>query len=365
MHSFSFLLFRSNRWKFQREQSSPSTSTNNTDHLILFPSFLQFHPKCNTIIPSSMLCCWLNSFKALFSNPFFSLIILTSFIVSSVFRIRRFNWRKLKYRNNVIGIFHPYSNAGGGGERVLWATVACIQKNYPDYEVVIYTGDSNVSSEQIVGNVSKTFKISLKKQPRFVFLKQRRFVEASMYPMFTLLGQSCGSLILGLEALIRETPDIFIDTMGYPFTFPLFKLLADCRIACYVHYPTISTDMLTKVSSNEESFNNHPSVAKSQVLTSIKLVYYKMFAKLYGLVGSLSDLVMVNSSWTRNHILELWNVPERTHLLYPPCNFKVFEGLPLERSSEEFKYNIISIAQFRPEKNHFLQIAALQKFVQL
>lgn len=319
-----------------------------------------------------MLCCWLNSFKALFSNPFFLFtnpfflfIILTSFIVSSVFRIRRFNWRKLKYRNSVIGIFHPYSNAGGGGERVLWATVACIQKNYPQYEVVIYTGDSNVSSEQIVDNVSKTFKISLKKEPRFVYLKQRRLVEASMYPVFTLLGQSFGSLILGLEALIKETPDIFIDTMGYAFTFPLFKLLAASRIACYVHYPTISSDMLTKVSLNEESFNNHPSVAKSPLLTWIKIFYYNIFAKLYGLVGSFSDLVMVNSSWTRNHILTLWNVPHKTHLLYPPCNFTVFDGLPIERSDQIIRYNIISIAQFRPEKNHLLQISAFRSFLQL
>lgn len=28
----------------------------------------------------------------------------------------------------VIGIFHPYCNAGGGGERVLWAVVKALQK---------------------------------------------------------------------------------------------------------------------------------------------------------------------------------------------------------------------------------------------
>lgn len=311
-----------------------------------------------------MLCCWIQFFKEISLNPFIILTVLTSVIVLSVFRIRRFNWRKLEYRNHVIGIFHPYCNAGGGGERVLWATILCIQKNYPQWDIVVYTGDVNADPTQMVSNALNTFKISLQKQPRFVFLKQRKLVEASTYPMFTLLGQSMGSLILGIEALVKETPDIFIDTMGYAFTFPIFKLLAGCRVACYVHYPTISTDMLTKVSSNEESFNNHQSVARSQVLTVIKLVYYKLFAKMYGIVGALSNLVMVNSTWTKNHINELWKVTERTHLLYPPCNFTQFNRLTLERPSA-VKYNIISIAQFRPEKNHLLQITAVKKFIQL
>jgi alpha-1,2-mannosyltransferase len=32
---------------------------------------------------------------------------------------------------------------------------------------------------------------------RFVYLHQRKYVEAAMYPYFTMLGQSLGSLILG------------------------------------------------------------------------------------------------------------------------------------------------------------------------
>jgi len=30
----------------------------------------------------------------------------------------------------VIGFFHPYCNAGGGGERVLWIAVQALQKRY-------------------------------------------------------------------------------------------------------------------------------------------------------------------------------------------------------------------------------------------
>lgn len=57
--------------------------------------------------------------------------------------------------------------------------------------------------------------------------------------MLTLIGQSLGSVWLGMEALKIIVPDVYIDTMGYAFTFPLFKLLAGCSVGAYVHYPTI------------------------------------------------------------------------------------------------------------------------------
>ena len=63
-----------------------------------------------------------------------------------------------------------------------------------------------------------------------------------------MLGQSLGSIILGIEALLSHVPSIFVDTMGYSFTMPLFKFCGGSLVGCYVHYPTISTDMLAQVS---------------------------------------------------------------------------------------------------------------------
>ena len=62
-----------------------------------------------------------------------------------------------------------------------------------------------------------------------------------------MLGQSLGSLALGVEALMSFVPSIYIDTMGYSFTMPLFKYCGASLVGCYVHYPTISTDMLAQV----------------------------------------------------------------------------------------------------------------------
>lgn len=38
----------------------------------------------------------------------------------------------------------------------------------------------------------------------------------------------------------------FIDTSGWAFSFPLARL-AGARVLAYVHYPTVSTDMLSRV----------------------------------------------------------------------------------------------------------------------
>jgi alpha-1,2-mannosyltransferase len=55
--------------------------------------------------------------------------------------------------------------------------------------------------------------------------------------------QALGAAALGREALSRRVPEVWFDTTGWAFTFPLARL-AGCRVACYVHYPTVSTDML-------------------------------------------------------------------------------------------------------------------------
>ena len=47
-------------------------------------------------------------------------------------------------------------------------------------------------------------------------------------------------MVVALECMLRRRPDIFIDSSGYAFTFPIVKLFGS-KIISYVHYPTIST----------------------------------------------------------------------------------------------------------------------------
>jgi len=166
-------------------------------------------------------------------------------------------------------------------------------------------------------------------------------------------------MILGWEALSLVTPHIFIDTMGYAFTYPIFKIFGGCRVACYVHYPTISMDMLSMIFERRPSYNNDSRIAQSKFKTLLKYCYYLWFAKLYGFMGSFSEIVMVNSSWTRSHINSIWKIPNRTKKVYPPCNTSEFQQLRLVPRENL----IISIGQFRPEKDHNLQLDAMKSFL--
>lgn len=291
------------------------------------------------------------------------LLAITIFF-TAIYALRR--WiliRKTKIHkgnNDVnVGIFHPYCNAGGGGERVLWCAIRALQAKYDNVKIIIYTGDTDATPETILNKAKGIFNVAVDQDSiRFVYLRKRHWVEAKMYPYFTLLGQSLGSLILGLEALVKFPPDVYIDTMGYAFTLPLFRFLGHCKVGCYVHYPTISTDMLRRVRRREYAHNNQAYVVQNPFLTWAKLTYYKIFARIYSWVGCRALTIMVNSSWTENHILDLWNAPFKTHRVYPPCEVSHLKSLEFKGNDEE-QIVILSVGQFRPEKDHPLQLQAL------
>lgn len=254
-----------------------------------------------------------------------------------------------------MGFFHPYTNDGGGGERVLWCAVKAIQEENPDLDCLVYTGDHDATPQSLLSRALDRFGVTLLSPPKVVHLYKRKWIEETTYPHFTMIGQSLGSMYLAWEALCKFTPLYYFDTSGYAFTYPLARLFG-CKVICYTHYPTISTDMLSRVRQRSFMYNNDALVAKSVWLSRAKIVYYTFFSYLYGIVGSCAHLAMVNSSWTKAHIEKLWGVPDQIKRVYPPCDTSGLQVLPLERSAEIPV--IISVAQFRPEKAHSLQLEA-------
>lgn len=265
-----------------------------------------------------------------------------------------------------IGFFHPYANSGGGGERVLWACVRAILEEHPGRRVVIYSGDG-VSSNDLISRALQRFDISLPvgSSVEIVNLRLRWLVEASTWPVATLVGQSVGSMVLAWEALLSLYPDVFIDSMGYAFTYPIVRLLGPARIACYTHYPTISSDMLARVRERRPDYNNVGAIAQSAVASRAKLLYYRAFAWCYGLVGrTFPEVAIANSSWTAGHLSELWGVKIAT--VFPPCNTEARQHLPLiPKGAKARARSVISIAQFRPEKDHPLQLRAFKQLLAL
>ncbi|KAM3204898.1 GDP-Man:Man(3)GlcNAc(2)-PP-Dol alpha-1,2-mannosyltransferase [Capsicum annuum] len=288
-------------------------------------------------------------------------LLISAFIAITVLiaqAIRRLVLTVINGRRNrkkAIGIFHPYTNDGGGGERVLWCAVKAIQDENPNLDCVIYTGDFDASPDSLTARALDRFGVKLIHPPQVVHLRKRKWVEETTYPRFTMIGQSFGSIYLAWEALCKYTPLYYFDTSGYAFTYPVARTFG-CKVICYTHYPTISLDMLSRVRGCSSMYNNDSLIAKSAILSRFKVFYYALFSWLYSIVGSCSHLAMVNSSWTQSHIEKLWGIPARIRRVYPPCDTSVLQVLPLEKSMKPPK--IVSVAQFRPEKAHPLQLEA-------
>lgn len=74
------------------------------------------------------------------------------------------------------------------------------------------------------------------------------------------------------------------------------------------------------------------------------------------MAGHCSEITLANSTFTMEHLNNLWNSP--LHLVFPPCETDHLKGI--ERSKKRPKQiRIMSLAQFRPEKDHPLQLQAM------
>lgn len=185
--------------------------------------------------------------------------------------------------------------------------------------------------------------------------------------------QSLGSLKMGWEAANLLVPDLIIDTMGYAFVLASWAwLFPSVPRGAYVHYPTISTDMLDSLTDDDGSGRGVNAGLGKGWKGKAKRAYWNIFARLYGWVGSMIDVVMTNSSWTQAHITSLWSSSrsrqKKSHpisVVYPPCEVKDIEDkIAVDATSEKARSrDILYIAQFRPEKQHTLIIDAFADFV--
>ena len=269
---------------------------------------------------------------------------------------------------NSVGFFHPFTSDGGGGERVLWCAVRETQRARPDCQCVIYTGD-DASGEELARRAQERFGVRLSSPPGVVKLKWRALVVPERYPVLTMVGQAIGGALLTAEAVTRYRPTVFFDTVGHAFGYPIARI-AGCQVACYVHYPTISSDMIARVANRNDMYNNKGIVARSPALSFLKLVYYRTFACVYGLCGRYAGVVMANSSWTSAHLRRLWRTSPA--VVYPPCDVDGLTDFALQgrvggdegvghMSDTCHHPYVVSVGQFRPEKDHALQLRAWAK----
>lgn len=325
-------------------------------------------------------------YLAVFFGCLFTAVLLATLAWLQLVRdIRRENRRKVLERLVIlenpanprvfVGFLHPFANAFGGGERVLYEAIASHQRLDPNVVVVVYTGQlaplpGGVTKDEIIAGAKERFGITLNPNTLdFLPLKYCDMVGDNYWSHFTLLGQLLGTIWMAQDAMSRLIPDIFIDTTGHAFTLPIVKAVSrTTRVGAYIHYPTVSTDMLSRVHQRRTGHTNSGLVANSAVFSYIKLVYYRIYAVAYGWALRHADALAVNGNWTRAHIEQIMSkrvigAPRKAselppvHVVYPPCDTASFAAFPLRGRSQG---KIVSLAQFRPEKEHSVQLKALK-----
>jgi alpha-1,2-mannosyltransferase len=146
-----------------------------------------------------------------------------------------------------------------------------------------------------------------------------------------MIGQSLGAAVLSFEALVRATPDVFFDSTGWAFTYMVAKLTG-CSIGCYVHYPTVSSDMLKRVRAQRPGITNSSVISSNMLFSVVKVVYYYAYALVYCVMGTLPQIVMVNSKWTQEHIDKMWSWRKgHAAVVYPPCNTEELQVCTIDR----------------------------------
>jgi alpha-1,2-mannosyltransferase len=282
-----------------------------------------------------------------------------------------------------VAFLHPECLYGGGGERVLWVAVRAVRVAIPSAEIAICAPwPSDTAADTLLAStrekVASQFNMDV---PEFtpIHIRFAWLTSPLNYPRLTLLFQSLAMVALGLEAYFACAADVFIDTANQTFALIPAKILGATTVS-YIHYPTISTNMLTTVRNRTSQFNNNEAIARSSLLSGFKLMYYRAFAGLYALAGHASDITMVNSTWTSNHVHEVWGVPKTDDELamnsnsqlrartwprgittvFPPCDTSLFSSLPIDHK-DRVPNLIVSVGQFRPEKNHMLQLEVMRR----
>lgn len=276
-------------------------------------------------------------------------------------------------RKKLFGFFHPFSYTLGGGEKVLWEAVISTLENNENNIAIIYTftPTTKTSVYSILKDVNDTFGINFFKQERenlrdrivFIHLpdKYQWLINGNSYKFLSIIGQAIGSIILVFLGFYQLTPDIFIDTIGIPFSYSFIFGLLDIPIISYIHYPTISKDMLNAA-------KNLPGI-----YGIVKFTYWWILLKLYSINIMFVNIVLFNSTWTGENVknaLTNWvgNVIDLDKsILYPPCvsyddenfdKFTIDDILSLKRENY-----ITYLAQFRPEKRHKLLINHYKEYL--
>jgi len=291
-------------------------------------------------------------FTFLFYNSlFFGFFLLLILLVQ--YRLKKLSQKKYG-QDRIITFLHPNCNDCGGGEKVLWTMLkSIINETYSNGIKINIVAGHDVPSGEIMSKVKQRFNIDFNNSYiKIEFIRLKSAFLLKSFPNFTMIIQIIGQIIFAFELLLTVYSHMVIDSTGLPFMLPVTTVFGRSYSIAYVHYPLISYDMIGQISRGESGVHSRGLFSKLKPLRYLKIVYYYVIYLTYKAVGYFVHYAFTNSSWTDNHIKQIWT-NLKTDILYPPCSTKLYFT---SKKSSERKNQIISFAQFRPEKNHRMQV---------
>jgi alpha-1,2-mannosyltransferase len=228
-------------------------------------------------------------------------------------------------------VFHPFAHAGGGGEQVLLHIVRAASLRSHFVFLHVHSVASARSALPLPDNVVV--------KP----LRSASLLHPGRYSFASLLLELSASALAASEALLCHllagffSGVAFIDTSGCALAYPLARCFCNARVVSYVHYPALRRDMLLSARRTSRA----------------RFLYTRLLLLLYSLALSCAHILACNSSWTHSELSKILPKSSRPRILHPPVDFDHLMKLPLARKRAG---HVVSLGQFRPEKEHITQL---------
>ena len=309
----------------------------------------------------------------------FKLMIFLVFFVSFIIIINQLIYLKLKSKKNklfgndlkIVSFIHPFCADCGGGEKVLWRMITSLinfkpnlQNNTKKIKINIISGQK-IDLNELKQKLQERFKINFNQthNNNNSFVNDIEIITINSgfilkpQKIATMILQIFGQILFAFYIISTIYSDVYCDSTGLPFSYFILKLFGHAKVTSYTHYPFISNDMLNDIKKNVPGVHSQGIFSKMKFLNKIKILYYKFILWFYSFMGKFVDFSFVNSTWTFNHMNEIWK-NNKILILYPPCSTEIYQ----ECFSNNNRNNlIVSFAQFRPEKNQQMQIEIFNK----
>ena len=302
----------------------------------------------------------------------YKLILFSVFFIGFIILITQLIYLKLKSRKNkifgkdlkIVSFVHPFCADCGGGEKVLWRMITSLLNFKPNVQnqtkkikINIISGQT-INLKELKQKLQERFKINFNSNPNNSFVIDIEIITINVgfilkpQKIATMILQILGQILFAFYIITTIYSDVYCDTTGLPFSYFIFKIFGHSKVTSYTHYPFISNDMLNDIKKNVPGVHSRGIFGKIGFLKKIKILYYKFILWFYSFMGKFIDFSFTNSTWTFNHMKEIWK-NNNISILYPPCSTEIYQ----ECFSNNNRNNlIVSFAQFRPEKNQKMQI---------